>query len=87
MAAKPGDRVILTAKTKRVRPAQRAGVIEDVLDAGSRPRYSVRWDDGRTTVIAPVPGTVQIEAAAAKPKPAAKRSTAKKPAARKTKKS
>jgi Domain of unknown function (DUF1918) len=85
MAAKPGDRVILTAKTKRVRPAQRAGVIEDVLDAGSRPRYSVRWDDGRTTVIAPVPGTVQIEAA--KAKPAAKRSTSKKPAAKKTKKS
>jgi hypothetical protein len=65
MAAKAGDRLVMLTKIKRVAARQRAGVIEAVLDE-RQPRYSVRWDDGRTTVIAPVPGSVEIRPAAKK---------------------
>jgi hypothetical protein len=62
MAAKAGDRIVVTAKTKRLAPRQRGGVIEDVLDP-DQPRYLVRWDDGRTSVITPLAGTVTVERA------------------------
>jgi hypothetical protein len=52
----------MTVKSKRVAPNQRAGTIEEVLAEGDRSRYLVRWDDGRSTVIAPNPGSFRIEA-------------------------
>ena len=62
MAARPGDRIVMRAKTKRIAPAARQGTIEQVLDP-SQPRYVVRWDDGRTTVITPLGDSVRIEPA------------------------
>ena len=69
---KVGDKLVMRAKTKRLSPGARAGVIEEVLDE-TQPRLAVRWNDGRLTVIAPTPGSYRIEPARAK------RTTAKKP--------
>ena len=52
----------MRAKTKRLAPSRRAGTIVEVLDA-DQPRYRVRWDDGRETVIAPLGESVRIEPA------------------------
>lgn len=90
MTAKAGDRIHMLGKVKKANPNERAGVIEDVL-SDDPPRYVIRWDSGRATVMAPLPGAIRIEPA--KPKAvksngrakttAAKASTAKsKPAAR-----
>ena len=53
MAAQVGDQIQLRAKTKRLAPAARVGTIEEVLDP-DQPRYLVRWDDGRTSIVAPL---------------------------------
>jgi hypothetical protein len=57
-----GDRIVMRAKTKRIAPAARSGTIVSVLDP-EQPRLEVRWDDGRTTVIAPLLDSVRIEPA------------------------
>lgn len=57
---KVGDTLVLRAKTKRLPPNQRSGVIEEILDA-DQPRLLVRWGDGRATVIAPLPGSFRID--------------------------
>jgi hypothetical protein len=66
MSAKPGDRVVMSAKTKRIAPAARRGTIEEVLDP-VQPRFLVRWDDGRTTVIAPLGDSIRVEPARKRP--------------------
>jgi hypothetical protein len=73
----------MLGKVKKANPNERAGVIEDVLSSDP-PRYVIRWDSGRSTVVAPLPGAIRIE-------PAKKASAAKsgskagaKPAARKS---
>jgi len=94
MTAKAGDRIHMLGKVKKANPNERAGVIEDVL-SDDPPRYVIRWDSGRATVMAPLPGAIRIEPAKPKAvksngrakataaKPAAKASAAKsKPAAR-----
>ena len=63
MTARVGDRIVMRAKTKRLAPSRRAGTIVEVLDP-EQPRYLVRWDDGRETVIAPLGESVRIEPAA-----------------------
>lgn len=60
MAARAGDRIVMRVKTKQLAPSARSGVIERVFSE-TQPRYLVRWDDGRTTVIAPVPGTISVQ--------------------------
>ena len=60
MAARAGDRIVMRAKTKRLAPSRRVGTILEVLDP-EQPRYLVRWDDGRETVIAPLGESVRIE--------------------------
>ena len=67
MAAKAGDQVVIEAK--KVDGSERAGTIEQVL-AESPPRYLVRWDNGRESIISPGAGELRV---VAKPKPAAKR--------------
>jgi hypothetical protein len=84
MTAKSGDRISMLGKIKRANPNERAGVIEDVLSEDP-PRYVIRWDSGRSTVLAPLPGAIRVEPAKKKPasraaKPAAKSSA--KPAAK-----
>ena len=60
----------MRAKTKRLAPSARQGEIVEVLSENPG-RYVVRWDDGRTTSIAPLPDSIRIEPAkTAKPKQA-----------------
>ena len=79
MTAKSGDRILMLGKIKRANPNERAGVIESVL-SDDPPRYVIRWDSGRETVLAPLPGAIRVEPA--KKKPATKKPAAKKPAAK-----
>jgi len=72
MVVKPGDRIVLSTKMKRMAPRERVGTIERVLDPG-QPRLEVRWDDGRLTTVAPQPDAFRIEAAAKKTRSAAKK--------------
>ena len=60
MTAKAGDRIHMLGKVKRANPNERAGVIEDVL-SDDPPRYVIRWDSGRATVMAPLPGAIRVE--------------------------
>jgi hypothetical protein len=60
MTAKSGDRILMLGKNKRANPNERAGVVEDVL-SDDPPRYVIRWDSGRSTVLAPLPGAIRIE--------------------------
>jgi Domain of unknown function (DUF1918) len=53
-----GDRIVV--ESERVTQPGRAGVIEEVL-AEEPPRYLVRWEDGRTSSIAPSSGAARIE--------------------------
>jgi hypothetical protein len=66
MAAKAGDQVIIEAK--KVDGSERAGTVERVL-AASPPRYLVRWDNGRQSIITPGAGELRI---VVKVKPTAK---------------
>lgn len=82
-----GDTIVMRAKTKRLAPSARTGVIEEVLDP-DQPRLAVRWADGRLTVIAPMAEAYSVQPARAKRatarKPVAKAAPAKKPAATRT---
>jgi hypothetical protein len=53
-----GDRIVV--ESERAAQAGRAGVIEKVLDE-QPPRYEVRWDDGRTSILSPSAGAATIE--------------------------
>lgn len=50
---------------KGVTHTARGGVIEEVLQQ-EPPRYRVRWDDGRESILAPASGSVHIETAKVK---------------------
>jgi DNA-binding protein HU-beta len=82
LTVKVGDTIVMRAKTKRLAPAARTGVVEEVLDA-AQPRLLVRWSDGRATVIAPLPDAFRIEQPRSRRKAAAARTTAAKTASRK----
>ena len=58
MQAKAGDRIVIEAA--KVTQPGRAGRIEEVLRE-EPPTYRVRWDDGRTSVLAPSAGGARIE--------------------------
>jgi len=66
MTAKSGDRILMLGKIKRANPNERAGVIESVL-SDDPPRYVIRWDSGRETVLAPLPGAIRVEPTKKKP--------------------
>jgi hypothetical protein len=57
MAAIVGDRVAV--QTKSVHAAERMGTVEAVL-AESPPRYQVRWDNGRWSIISPTDGALRV---------------------------
>jgi hypothetical protein len=59
MQAKVGDRIVI--EPAKVTQPGRAGTIEEVLRE-EPPTYRVRWDDGRTSVLAPSAGGARIEA-------------------------
>ena len=63
MTGQTGDRVVV--EPKGVTHTARGGVIEEVLQQ-EPPRYRVRWDDGRESILAPASGSVHIETAKVK---------------------
>jgi hypothetical protein len=57
MAASVGDRIVI--ESERAGQPGRSGRVEQVL--GENPlRMRVRWDDGRTSILAPSAGTAQF---------------------------
>jgi len=73
MEAKAGDRIAVDGK--KVGQAKRLGVIIRVTKGLSGLRYSVEWDDGTSSIIAPSFGNLTIKPGKAKKKakPAAKK--------------
>src|SRR3954454_18728144 len=57
MDAGIGDRV--EVQPKSVHAAARSGTVESVV-AGARPRYRVRWDDGRVSIISATDGALSV---------------------------
>ena len=57
MKAHVGDRIVV--ESEKVAQASRSGIVEEVLQ-DDPPRLRVRWDDGRTTVLAPSAGAASI---------------------------
>jgi hypothetical protein len=78
---KVGDRIVI--EPKKALQSGRSGVIEEVLQE-SPARVSVRWDDGRTSILSPAAGVALITPgkAAAKPRAKAKAGAAKAGAAK-----
>jgi hypothetical protein len=73
MIGNVGDTIVI--ESERAHATGRRGVIEDVFQV-QPPRYQVRWEDGRTSILAPSGGSARIErkkpAAKARKKPGAK---------------
>jgi CspA family cold shock protein len=57
MQAKRGDRIVVEAE--KASQQSRVGVVEEVLRADP-PRLRVRWEDGRSTILAPSAGVARI---------------------------
>ena len=53
-----GDTLVI--ESERADATGRRGVIEEVLQE-QPPRYRVRWEDGRTSILAPSAGSARIE--------------------------
>jgi Domain of unknown function (DUF1918) len=58
MQAAVGSRIVV--ESEKVAQSARCGVIEEVLQV-QPPRYRVRWDDGRMSIITPASGAARIE--------------------------
>jgi Domain of unknown function (DUF1918) len=56
--ASVGDRIVV--ESERAAQSGQAGVIEEVLGQDS-PRFRIRWDDGRTSILAPSAGVARVE--------------------------
>jgi hypothetical protein len=65
MVAKPGDTILIESE-KANQPA-RTGTIEEVLREHPA-RFRVRWEDGRTSILAPADGAARIQVKRAKTK-------------------
>lgn len=52
-----GDHVVAESESTARRP--RHGVVEEVLRREPRPRYRIRWEDGRETLYAPAAGSLR----------------------------
>ena len=58
MIGKVGDTIVV--ESERADATGRKGVIEKVLQE-QPPRYEVRWEDGRTSILTPSAGSARIE--------------------------
>jgi Domain of unknown function (DUF1918) len=58
MSAKIGDTVVI--ESEKVAQPARTGTIEEVLK-DDPPRFRIRWNDGRTTILAPTAGAAKIQ--------------------------
>jgi hypothetical protein len=56
--AHPGDGIVVESESTG--QATRRGVIEEVLRE-QPPRFRVRWEDGRSTILSPAAGSARIE--------------------------
>lgn len=56
-----GDRVIAESESTETSP--RHGRVEEVLRAGERARYRIRWDDGHESIYTPAAGSLTREPA------------------------
>jgi hypothetical protein len=54
----PGDAIVVEPESTS--QVTRRGVIEEVLRE-QPPRFRVRWEDGRTTILSPAAGSARIE--------------------------
>jgi Domain of unknown function (DUF1918) len=54
---KPGDRVEVESESTERPP--RTGVIKEVVREEPRPRYRIRWDDGRESIYTPAAGALR----------------------------
>jgi hypothetical protein len=57
MPANIGDRVAL--QPGRIHALPRTGTVEAVLGT-EPPRYQIRWDDGKWSIIAPTDGVLRV---------------------------
>lgn len=71
MKATVGDTIVVEAE--RVAQTARRGTIEEIMQE-EPPRFRVRWEDGRESILTPSAGSARIEAKA-KPKTKAKAGT------------
>ena len=58
MDAHVGDSIVL--ESERVGQPAHSGVAEEMLQE-EPPRYRVRWEDGRESIVAPAAGAARIE--------------------------
>lgn len=58
MEGRVGDRIVI--ESERAAQSARTGVIQEVLQA-QPPRYRVRWEDGRESIVTPAAGAARIE--------------------------
>lgn len=58
MSMQTGDRI--RVESERAGQSGRTGTVREILSDDPR-RLRVEWDDGRTSVIAPAAGAVQVE--------------------------
>jgi Domain of unknown function (DUF1918) len=64
MALRVGERVEEQARSTERR--SRTGVISEVVRGDPAPRYRIRWDDGRESVLTPAAGCLTRRPAAKK---------------------
>jgi Domain of unknown function (DUF1918) len=58
MELKSGDRVTLESESTARPP--RTGVIEEVVEGTSSPRYRISWDDGHESIYTPAVGALHV---------------------------
>jgi hypothetical protein len=58
MEAKTGDHIAV--ETERVGQPEREGEVLEVIQAGVRVSYRVRWSDGHESIIRPAAGAVHL---------------------------
>jgi hypothetical protein len=58
MEGRVGDTIVV--ESERAAQSARAGTIEEVLQA-EPPRFRVRWENGRESIVTPAAGAARIE--------------------------
>jgi hypothetical protein len=61
MELKAGDRVEVESESTERPP--RTGVIKEVVQEASSPRYRISWDDGHESIYTPAAGALRAEPA------------------------
>ena len=56
MEFKSGDRVEVESESTERSP--RTGVVEEVVQGTTQPRYRIRWDDGHESIYTPAAGAL-----------------------------